>query len=184
MNRWAIAEASAPEPQGPFRDINLEDLLYLTHHMRPIDQEEIYNWVDISDPDDLAAQMFCMFRDHGRGRIVLYEDNPAAWIGVIEMEEGVWQVTMGGTVFLPMVAYHCMQWARWTCRETKHNGRILYCDSRASHAEAHKFLLALGARAESRRRLGRDGGEYIRFFWRYGENDAGVSRTGMPNSSA
>jgi len=185
MNRWDTIEAArAPEPDGPFAPVTLEAMRYLAHNMRAIDQEEIYNWIGYADPDQFAEEAYRLITTRGRGRIVLYEDKPAAWIATIEMEEegsGVWQVSMGGTVFLPMVGYYCMQWARWTCRDTKHNGRLLYCDSRANHGEAHKFLLALGAKCESTIRHGFDGGLYYRFYWRYGENDVDVSSADRPN---
>ncbi len=184
MNPWDVAETDTPEPQGPFEPVTLEAMRYLAHNMRPADQEEIYNWIGYSDPERFAAEAYRLITEHGRGRIVMYEGKPAAWIATIEMVdegEGIWQVSMGGTVFLTMVAYHCMAWARWTCRETKHNGRILYCDSREGHGEAHKFLLALGAKCESEVRIGHDGGRYYRFYWRYGENDEDVSRADKPN---
>lgn len=193
MNRWAEPPpGSPPEPSGPFAPVTFDGLLYLTRNMRPVDQEEIYNWIGHKCPEALAMEMHDLFRARGRGRLVLYEDKPAAWIGVIEMPElaeeysvpdGVWQVTMGGTLYLPMVAYFCMTWARWSTRETKHNGRILLCDSREGHTEAHKFLLTLGAKVESTVRTGWDGAKYYRFFWRYGENDEGVSREGRPNAA-
>ena len=173
-------------------DIDLDSLHALTFALRAADKEEIFNLVDHDCPYQLGWEAFMLFRNKGRAKIGFHKGRPAAVIALTESRPSVWEISMFGTDELKHVAFECMRWARINIAELAgppHNGRRLQCDSRVGHDEAHKFLLALGARREGEPMLayGKDGSAYQRFVWVFGTDGVitdgqyiGVERRDMP----
>jgi hypothetical protein len=156
-------------------DIDLDSIHYLAFNMRASDKEEIFNILDHDCPYQFGWYAFEVFRNKGRARIAWHNGKPAAVIAIVEERPAVWNISMFGTDDLKLVAFECMRWARQNIPDLiapPHNGRRLQCDSRVGHEDAHKFLRALGAEPEGppMRHFGKDGGDYIRFVWIFGDN--------------
>lgn len=156
-------------------DIDLVSLEYVCLNMRPIDAVEIYGLQSHDNPIRLAWEVYPVLRNRGRARIAWHQGKPAAIIALTEDRPGVWQIWMFGTSDFKAVAYACMRWARAELADLieHHGGRRLQCESHEDHHEAHRFLLALGARREGplMPHYGKDGKAYQRFVWIAGEND-------------
>jgi hypothetical protein len=157
-------------------DISYQSLEFIALNLRECDKVEIFNLLDTDSPLAFAWEAHRLLRNSGRGRIAWHNGRPAAWIGLIEMIPGVFQITMGGTDDLPKVAFECMRWARETIAEFTQppfNGWRLYCDSRTGpeYEEQHRFLRALGAKEEGPPVMkGKDRGVYQCFVWLFGDN--------------
>lgn len=162
-------------------EIDLDSVHYVAFNLRQSDKEEIFNILEYDCPYRFGWEAFSVFRNKGRARIAWHNGRPAAVIGLVEERPSVWNISMFGTDDLKSVAFECMRWARDNIAELggpPFNGRRLQCDSHENHHEAHKFLLALGARKEGElmRNFGKDGSGYWRFVWVFGQN--GIIRDG------
>lgn len=162
-------------------DIDLPALEYIAFNLRAEDREEIFALLDHDNPVQFAWQAFWLFRNQGRARVAWHDGRPAAVIGLSENYPTVWQISMYGTPDFRAVVFECMRWARRNIAELMQppfHGRRLQCDSRVGHAEAQRFLLALGARPEGppMRYYGKDGSDYVRYVWLKSENDEALGK--------
>ncbi|MBK8772877.1 MAG: hypothetical protein IPM06_20940 [Rhizobiales bacterium] len=152
------------------------DLEYLCLNMRACDLVEIMNLVPFDAPIVLAHVCDELIRNNGRGRISWANGKPCAVAALTETRPGVWEVTMFGTDDLRSGIVPLMRWFRAEAADLikQCKGHRLQCDSRADHHEAHKLIRAMGGVAEGppMAGYGKDGGDYQRFVWLVGRNDA------------
>ena len=156
-------------------ELDLESLHYICFRLREADKAEIFGIMEHDCPYRFGWEAYTVFRNKGRSRIAWYRGKPAACIALLEIRPTVWEVASFGTEDYKAVALEMARWARNNIAELSappFNGRRLQCDSRDGHEEAHKYLLALGARKEGEPMLhyGKDGSTYYRFVWVFGKD--------------
>lgn len=147
--------------------------------MRESDRAEILAMRPHDSPIMLAWEAYHMIRNGGRGRVAWHNQRPVAFAAFTEAWPGHWNAWMAGTDEFKAVVVPLMRWFRSEAREILSvcKGLRLEADSIATHSDAHRMMLALGAKEESRMpRYGKGGEDFIKFVWLNGENDGVLSR--------
>lgn len=157
-------------------DITLPSLEYICLNLRESDKEEVFAVCAYDSPLQLAWESSIAIRNMGRGRIAWYQGKPAGVFAFVELWPGTWETWMYGTDDFPKVAINLVRWARKEAVDilTVCNGRRVHCNVREGHPDAHKLILALGAKPEGplMKGWGKDGSSFQRYVWFNGENDA------------
>lgn len=152
---------------GDVTPVSLPALEYICLNMREVDRAEVFGMRGHDDPLLLAREVL-ITATHGKSAIACHAGLPAAVIGVTPSWPGVWVAWAFGTD----------DWSRCALDLTRYALRVLkphilacgahrmQCQSRFDHAEAHRWLELLGAKAESTLSgYGRDGSDYVMFAW-------------------
>lgn len=148
--------------------VSLSAVEYLTLNMRAIDQVEIYG-LRAHDSPLLLAREVVLAASYGKAGVAMHNGRPCGIVGVTPLWPGVWTIWSFGTV----------DWARGVIAMSRFGKRVLQpfilargahrlqCESRFDHFEAHRWLGAMGAKADGLLQgYGRDGSDYIMFSWR------------------
>jgi len=160
----------------PLTDITLPSIEYICLNIRESDKLEILSLRPHDSELQLAWETFSALRNMGRGRIAWHKGKPAGLFGFTEAWPGHWEIWMFGTEDYRHVAIDLMRYCRKEANEilTVCNGRRLQADVREGHPDAHKLVTAMGGKPEGPLMLnyGKDGGNYQRYVWLNGVNDA------------
>lgn len=162
-------------------DVTLPALEHICLNMREMDRKEVYALRPHDNWFRLAYESYHLIVNQGRGRIGWHQGQPAAVIAYTEMWPHVWEVWAFGTDHFKDCAVDLLRYSRKEARDIldTHGGHRLQCDSQVGHDEAHKMLLALGAKPEGDPMpgYGKDGSSFQRFVWR--KKDAAVLEPGF-----
>jgi hypothetical protein len=157
-------------------EVTHTDLEYICFRMRECDKAEIFNLRHYDNPYQLAWECASAVRTHGRGQIAWWDGRPAAIFAfTCTMHPNLWEIWMFGTDHFRSVAFDLIRWCRKEANEilTVQKAHRLQADARVGHEDAHKFIRALGGRPEvTLEKYGKDGGDYIRYVWINGRDDA------------
>lgn len=149
------------------KPISLAAVEYLTLNMRAIDAAEIYSMRGHDNPHLLANEVV-LAASYGKAGIAEHNGRPCGIIGVSPLWPGVWTVWSFGTDDWPKAVLAMSRFGKRILKPfiLARGAHRLQCESRIDHQEAHRWLIALGAKAEGRLRgYGRDGSDYIMFSW-------------------
>lgn len=147
--------------------ISLTAVEYLCVNMREIDQREIYG-IRWHDNPLLLAREVVIASTYGKAAIATYNGKPCGIMGISPMWPGVWSVWSFGTD----------DWSKAVLELSRYGKKVLepfvrvrgahrvQCESRIDHHEAHRWLQAMGAKADGiLQGYGRDGSDYLMFSW-------------------
>ena len=133
-------------------------------NLRPWDLSECeavsYQWDAVNMAHLVAANC--------DGRAVLRGGKPVAVISWLQMHPGCYTVAMLATPDWPSVALSVTKWVRRALipKLLDSGARRVECKSIDGHTDAHRWLLSLGARAESRlESYGKNGETFVLFRW-------------------
>lgn len=143
------------------------DAWAIARNLRASDQEEIFatHWPGEELPRLIAGAMACApfaycFEHAGR---------PAVAVGALALHPGVWRVWAFCTDDFRLVGFSVTKWIRRSMIPAllvagAHRAEALSIDG---HAEAHRWLEALGARREATLKgFGREGQDFHVYAWR------------------
>lgn len=147
--------------------ISLAAVEYLTINMRDVDAREIYNMRWHTDPYLLAREVV-LATSYGKAAIATYQGRPCAIIGCSPLWPGVWSMWSFGTD----------EWSKAVLEISRYGKNVLdpfirlsgghraQCESHIEHTQAHRWLMAMGAKPDGMLNgYGRDGSTYIMFSW-------------------
>lgn len=149
------------------KPISLSAVEYIALNMRESDRAEVYNMRGHDNPHLLAREV-CYVASYGKAAIAEHRGVPCAIIGVSPLWPGVWSAWSFGTDQWRRRAVEISRYARdelkpWLMARNCHR---LQCESHIDHTEAHRWLMALGAKPDGMLDgFGRDGSAYIMFSW-------------------
>lgn len=153
-------------------DVDRSSLEYICLHLRERDKREIYGIRNHDNPIRLAWEAHHMLTSQGRGKIAWHDGKPVAVLGFVESWPGMWDAIAFGTDEFPQVAFELMRYGRKEAAQILKDvgGRRLQADAHIENIDGHKFIEALGGKAEFDMRLfGKDGSTYRRFVWFTGQ---------------
>jgi hypothetical protein len=150
-------------------DIDRENCINVCMAMREQDRLEILATQEHDNLYRLGWEAYHQIINKGRGKIAWHRGRPVAVGAFIEDWPGCWQVAMFGTDEFKSGAVHLIKWFRREAKDilSTQKGLRLYCNSRVEHVEAHKMIVALGAKPEGppMKNFGKDGSSFQRFVW-------------------
>lgn len=144
------------------------DLLALTHlcrNLRAGDREELFATMWTDNPDDLAIQHM---RLGEFGWLAWHDGRPVAAVGAAPRWPGVWSVWGFGTDEFNKAGLTLAKHIKRVIIPTLYQRGAHRADaySLATHDEAHKWMISLGAYAETRiAGYGKGGEDFILFAW-------------------
>lgn len=144
----------------------LADLDYICLNLRDADKREIYSVLPHDNPFLLARHTLAISCSPGGFVTVAHVGRPVAALGFIEHHPGVFDVMAFATNEWPLVVKALTRFVRQelTPALVKAGAHRAQCDSHMDHTNAHRWLKALGFRAECiLHRYGKDKSDFIRF---------------------
>lgn len=139
-----------------------ETVFHVVRHMRAADRQEIYATRWDENPFLLTADVMTHSNFAWVG---WHADKPCAVGGAAALSPGVFSMFFFATDDLPRIGLLATRFSKKTVIPTLFGqmaARRLQCDSHEAHADAHRWLTALGFRREGvRKALGKDGADFI-----------------------
>lgn len=149
------------------KPISLTAVEFLTLNMREVDQREIYGLRAHDDPLILAREVV-LAATYGKAGIAEHRGRPCGIVGVSPLWPGVWTIWSFGTEDWPKAVIQMSRYGKKVLEPyiRARGAHRLQCESRFDHHEAHRWLTAMGAKADGLMEgYGRDGAAYIMFSW-------------------
>lgn len=136
---------------------------YVLANLRACDAAEVWPAVPPNVSVDLLARLSCQLSPIGR--VFLHDDIPAAAMGAMPRQAGVWDVWMFATDAWPHVWRDVVRYALGDMeREVQthpHGAHRMQAHSRSGHPDAGSLLRFMGFECEGvARRFGGDGSDY------------------------
>lgn len=147
--------------------LSLAAVEYLAINMRAIDAAEVYGMRGHDNPHILAHEVI-LAASYGKAGIVEHNGRPCGIVGVSPMWPGVWSAWAFGTDDWPKAIVRLTRFSRQVLRPfiIERGAHRLQCESRVDHHDAHRWLMAMGAKPDGLLQgYGRDGSDYIIFSW-------------------